>query len=94
MNAEIAVCKPASGSSGVPRRHRVRLRPLRLADVEQIRRRQRTQYRVLYSFCGKVVVLSHCLTKEDVVPPKEIELAIGRKGRFQADPEKHTYRET
>ncbi len=52
------------------------------------------QYRVLYFFCGQAAVLSHGLTKEDIVPPKEIESAIRRKGSFHADPEKHTYRET
>lgn len=63
--------------------------------IHELRARHiKVQYRVLYFFCGKAAVLSHGLTKKDIVPPKEIELAIRRKVRFQADPEKHTYRET
>jgi hypothetical protein len=42
---------------------------------------------------GKVAVLSHGLMKEREVPPREIELAIRRKSRFEADPEAHTYSE-
>lgn len=53
--------------------------------IHELRTRHiKVQYRVLYFFCDKAAV----------VPPKEIDLAIRRKGRFQADPEKHTYRET
>lgn len=63
--------------------------------IHELRTRHiKVQYRVLYFFCGKGAVLSHGLMKEGVVPPKEIELAIRRKGRFHADPERHTYRET
>ena len=52
------------------------------------------QYRMLYFFSGRRAVISHGFVKErDVVPPKEIDLAIRRKARFEQDPEKHTYRE-
>jgi len=50
-------------------------------------------YRMLYFFHGtQVVVISHGLVKEREVPPKEIDRAIERKKRFEADPESHTFR--
>ena len=49
-------------------------------------------YRMLYFFQGQqVAVLSHGITKEREVPPKEIDLAIIRKKQFEANPAKHTY---
>jgi phage-related protein len=52
---------------------------------------KRVNYRVLYFFHGhSVVVLAHGLQKEKAVPPKEIEVAIDRRGRFVSDPERHT----
>jgi phage-related protein len=50
-------------------------------------------YRVLYFFCGGQAVVSHGLRKEDVVPDREIDLAVGRKAAFEQDPARHTYRE-
>jgi len=51
-------------------------------------------HRVLYFFHGKAaVVVSHGLMKERTVPPKEIDRAIERKRRFEADPVWHTYEE-
>ena len=51
-------------------------------------------YRLLYFFHGKgAVVLAHGLTKERVVPPREIHEAIRRKRKFGQDPDKHTYQE-
>jgi phage-related protein len=51
-------------------------------------------YRILYFFHGaRAAVVSHGLTKERVVPPKEIDRAIERKKRFEANPSKHTYEE-
>jgi hypothetical protein len=38
-------------------------------------------------------VVSHGLVKERVVPPKEIDRAVERKKRFEANPAKHTYEE-
>ena len=53
---------------------------------------QHVNYRILYFFHGRVAaVISHGLTKEDRVPAKEIEKAIGRKRKFQANPERHTH---
>jgi phage-related protein/DNA-binding XRE family transcriptional regulator len=45
-------------------------------------------YRILYFFNGReVVVASHGLVKERVVPPKEIDRAVQRMYEFQSDPE-------
>lgn len=53
----------------------------------------RVNLRMLYFFHGKqAVVVSHGLTKEDEVPPREIDLAVERKARFEKAPEKHTFR--
>jgi hypothetical protein len=54
---------------------------------------QRVNYRVLYFFVGAVAVISHGITKESTVPPREIDLAVERKRRFASAPEKHTYQE-
>ena len=51
-------------------------------------------YRLRYFFHGNVAaVVSHGLTKEHAVQPREIELAIKRRARFLANPEKHTLKE-
>jgi phage-related protein len=53
---------------------------------------QGIHYRMLYFFHGRdVAVVSHGLTKERRVPPREIDLAVGRKAKFEADPERHTF---
>ena len=55
---------------------------------------QRIHHRVLYFYSGRTVaVLSHGLVKDREVPPREIELAVRRKSRFEDDPEAHTYSE-
>ena len=52
-------------------------------------------HRILYFFHGAIAaVVSHGLVKEGVVPPKQIDRAIERKKRFQANPGRHTYQET
>jgi hypothetical protein len=48
-------------------------------------------YRMLYFFHDKVAVLSHGLTKEGVVPDREIELAILHSNQFRQEPDKHTF---
>ena len=54
----------------------------------------RVNYRVLYFFHGRgVALLAHGLTKEKAVPEADIERAIVRKQRFEADPAAHTYKE-
>lgn len=52
---------------------------------------QGNNYRVLYFFHGRTVsVASHGLVKEQTVPPKEIDLAVERKKRFENDPKAHS----
>jgi len=54
---------------------------------------QGVNYRILYFFSGRnVVVVSHGIMKESVVPDVEIDRAIDRKQRFTANPDAHTYR--
>lgn len=54
----------------------------------------RVNYRLLYFYHGRnVAVLAHGLTKERAIPPAALRQAIERKKRFEADPDKHTYRE-
>lgn len=49
-------------------------------------------YRLLYFFYGDVIaVVSHGLTKLDVVPDKDIDAAIERKKLFESDPERYSY---
>ena len=56
--------------------------------------RQGIHYRMLYFFHGKVAaVVSHGIIKEQAVPPKEIDRAIGRKKQFTANPERHTFKQ-
>jgi len=55
---------------------------------------QGINYRILYFFHRDVAaVLSHGLVKERAVPPAEIDLAVRRKRKFSANPDRHTYRE-
>lgn len=54
---------------------------------------QGVHYRMLYFFAGKaVVVLSHGLTKEREVRPREIDQAVERKRMVEADFEKFTFK--
>ena len=51
---------------------------------------RRVQYRILYFFDGKdVVVLTHGLTKEKKVPVVDIKRAIQRKERYEDAPTEH-----
>jgi phage-related protein len=63
--------------------------------IYELRAKQgHVQYRILYFFHGRnAAVLSHSLTKEDSIPPVEIERALKRKRQFEQNPEKHTYAE-
>jgi hypothetical protein len=55
---------------------------------------QGMNYRMLYFFHGnRVAVLAHGSIKEQAVPPADIERAIVRKKKFEANPVRHTYRE-
>jgi len=50
-------------------------------------------YRILYFFHKGCAVISHGFIKKDVVPQREIELALARKAKFEQNPVKHTYKE-
>ena len=67
---------------------------LREGIYELRAKKGRVQYRLLYFFHGpNVAVLAHALTKEDTVPPADIDRAIRRKKAFERDPARHTYEE-
>lgn len=52
---------------------------------------QGVNYRILYFFHGTVAaVVAHGIVKESAVPPKEINRAVERKKRFEANPAKHS----
>ena len=52
----------------------------------------KVQYRLLYFFSGKqIIVLSHIITKKSEVPDKEIDRCIFNKNLFEKNPEQHTY---
>ncbi len=55
---------------------------------------QGVNFRILYfSYGNDIAVLSHGMVKERVVPPKEINLAIERKQKYEQAPSLHTYKE-
>jgi len=55
---------------------------------------QGINYRMLYFFHGRTAaVVAHGLVKERSVPPKDIDLAIKRKNRFEKNPQAHTHEE-
>lgn len=64
-------------------------------DIYELRVKFGTaNYRLLYFFFGRqAAVVSHGLTKEADVPPREIELAIMRRQLFLANPEERQHRE-
>ncbi len=54
---------------------------------------QGVNYRILYFFSGKnLVVISHGLVKESSVPLAEIERAIERKKKYEANPKAHGWK--
>lgn len=55
---------------------------------------QGIQYRMLYFFYGNVAaVVSHGIVEEAKVQPREIDLAIKQKQRFEQNPRHHTHEE-
>lgn len=51
-------------------------------------------YRILYFFSGKnVIVVSHGIKKEAEVPAVEINRAVERRKKFEANPKAHTFRQ-
>ncbi len=56
---------------------------------------QGRNYRMLYFFHGTAAaIVSHGLVKEREVAPREIDRAIERRRKFQANPKRHTHEET
>lgn len=64
--------------------------------IHELRARQgRVNYRILYFFHGRdVVILAHGLTKESEVPDVDVERALRRKEAFEKNPKAHLYEET
>ena len=85
---------PSAGGTA-PRTHGHELRRpeadlLREGICELRARLQGAHYRILYFFHGAVAaVVAHGIVKKSAVPPKEIDRAIERKKRFEANPTKH-----
>ena len=61
--------------------------------IYELRARAGTvNYRILYFFHGRnVAVLAHAITKDNEIPPVEINRALARKMAFVAHPEIHTF---
>ena len=54
----------------------------------------RVNYRLLYGFVGKdLVLVSHGITKEASVPDSEIDLAVSRLAMYRRDPKRHATEE-
>ena len=54
----------------------------------------RVNYRVLYGFVGKdLVLVSHGVTKERRVPTAEIDLAVKRLALYRRDPDRYSVEE-
>jgi len=62
--------------------------------IYELRVRYRhVNFRLLYFFHGnQIVVLTHGLTKEREVPPREIDKALTLRRTFESAPESHTVR--
>jgi len=60
--------------------------------IYELRARHGTvNYRVLYAFAGRnIVLLSHGCTKERTVPKKEVERAIENFAQFKNNPDKYS----
>lgn len=62
-------------------------------DIYELRaRRGNVNYRILYAFVGRsIVLLSHGCTKEKRVPRTEISRAVRNRDRYVQDRKAHTY---
>jgi len=60
-------------------------------DIYDLRARfQSVHYRLLYFFHGQAAaVISHGITKTDVIPPREIKQAVARRTVYLKDPTPH-----
>jgi len=63
-------------------------------DIYELRASyQGVHYRMLYFFHGRTaVVVSHGIIREQQVPPRDIDLAMKRKERFESNPEGHAFK--
>ncbi len=62
--------------------------------IHELRVRHKSvNYRMLYFFHNQTAVVAQGLAKEDVVPDREIRLAISRNAKFRQNPARHTYKE-
>ncbi len=61
--------------------------------IYELRARHRNvNYRILYAFIGRnIVLLSHGFTKEKKVPNTEINRAIRNRDNYIQEPQAHTY---
>ena len=64
-------------------------------DIHELRATyMNVHYRILYFFYGRgLAVLAHGCFKEGRVGESDIDRAVERKRKFQANPERHTYTE-
>ena len=65
-------------------------------SIHELRAKQsKVNYRMLYFFHGKdAVVVSHGFSKQHArVPLREIQVAVERRARFEANPRLHTHAE-
>jgi hypothetical protein len=54
---------------------------------------QGVNYRILYFFSGKdIVVISHGIVKEAEVPDVEIDRALEHKKKYEANPKAHGWK--
>jgi len=54
---------------------------------------QGVNYRILYFFHQQLVaVVSHGLTKERQIPPREIDRAVERMKQFEVNPKRYTFK--
>jgi phage-related protein len=62
-------------------------------DIYELRARHGSvNYRILYAFVGRsIVLLSHGCTKEKRVPKTEINRAVSNRDRYVKDRKAHTY---
>jgi len=62
-------------------------------DINELRWSWRNvNYRILFFFFGReAVILAHGLTKENVIPKSDLNIAIKRKNLYLTNPNKHTY---
>ena len=66
-----------------------------MESTNSVRGCKGVHYRILYFFHGAIAaVVAHGIVKEGAVPPREIDRAIKRKKRFEANPAKHRQAES